>query len=166
MRMIENRVYDELHVGDTAQIVRQLTRDDIAVFAIMSGDVNPAHVDEEFAEHDRFHKIIAHGMWGGALISAVLGTELPGPGTIYLEQSLKFLAPVGIGDTITARVEVVEKTDKGHVRLACSCVNQDGVVVISGLAEVIAPRQKICRERKVMPELSLEPDHRHYDAQG
>src|SRR6516164_2797272 len=87
---IENRTFDELKVGDTASISRTLTQKDIELFAIMSGDVNPAHVDEEFAKSDMFQKIIAHGMWGGALISTVLGTELPGPGTIYVSQSLNF----------------------------------------------------------------------------
>ncbi len=93
-------------VGDSASIVRTLTYKDIELFAIMSGDVNPAHVDEEFAKSDMFHQIIAHGMWGGALISTVLGTQLPGPGAIYLGQSLKFRRPVCLGDTITITVKV------------------------------------------------------------
>ena len=81
MDMIENRTFDEIAVGDGASLVRTLSREDIELFAIMSGDVNPAHVDAEYAKTDIFHKVIAQGMWGGALISAVLGTELPGPGT-------------------------------------------------------------------------------------
>lgn len=76
---IENRTFDELAVGDSATLERRLTMDDIKLFAIMSGDVNPAHVDEDFAKSSRFHEVIAHGMWGGALISTVLGTEMPGP---------------------------------------------------------------------------------------
>jgi phosphate acetyltransferase/phosphate butyryltransferase len=98
---IENRTFNELQVGDGASIVRTLTYKDIELFAIMSGDVNPAHVDEEFAKSDMFHRIIAHGMWGGALISTVLGTQLPGPGAICLGQSLRFRRPVCLGDTIT-----------------------------------------------------------------
>jgi phosphate acetyltransferase len=103
MQFIENRTFAELNFGDSAELVRTLSVRDIEIFAVMSGDVNPAHVDPDFAAMDMFHKVIAHGMWGGTLISAVLGTELPGPGTIYLTQNLKFLAPVGLGDTVTSR---------------------------------------------------------------
>jgi hypothetical protein len=88
--MIENRTFEEIAVGESAQISRTLGQREIQLFALASGDVNPAHVDPEFAATDMFHKVIAHGLWGGGLISAVLGTELPGPGTIYLEQSLRF----------------------------------------------------------------------------
>ncbi|MDF1873855.1 MaoC/PaaZ C-terminal domain-containing protein [Vannielia sp.] len=108
MQFIENKTYDELKIGDTAELIRKLTPKDIEMFALMSGDVNPAHVDEQFAKSDIFHKVIAHGMWGGALISAVLGTELPGPGTIYLSQNLSFRRPVGLGDTVTVRITVKE----------------------------------------------------------
>src|ERR1700738_4988907 len=93
--LLINYTFDEIQVGDTASVSHQLTQKDINLFAIMSGDINPAHVDAEYAKTDIFHKIVAHGMWGGALISTVLGTKLPGPGTIYLSQSLKFLSPVG-----------------------------------------------------------------------
>ena len=86
----------------------------------MSGDVNPAHVDAEFAASDMFHKIIAHGMWGGALISTLLGTELPGPGTIYLGQALRFRRPVGLGDTITVTVTVESQGREWH-RVVLDC---------------------------------------------
>ncbi len=160
---IENRTFDELKVGDTASISRTLTQKDIELFAIMSGDVNPAHVDEEFAKSDMFHKIIAHGMWGGALISTVLGTQLPGPGAIYLAQSLRFRRPVGLGDTILVTVKVSEKDEEKHrVTLDCQAVNQSGEVVISGTAEVIAPAQKISRERVMLPEIKLLERGQHY----
>ena len=94
--IIENRTFDEIAVGESASISRTLTKDDIALFAVVSGDVNPAHLDESYAASDMFHRIIAHGMWGGALVSAVLGTRLPGPGTIYLGQDLHFRKPVSI----------------------------------------------------------------------
>ena len=94
MDYIENRTFDEIKVGDSTSLVRTLTKDDISIFAAMSGDVNPAHVDEEYARSDMFHKIIAHGMWGGSLISTLLGTKLPGPGAIYLGQTLSFRRPV------------------------------------------------------------------------
>lgn len=153
---IENRTFDELHPGDSAEITRTLKPQDIELFAVMSGDVNPAHVDEEFARSDMFHKVIAHGMWGGALISAVLGTELPGPGTIYLDQSLRFRRPVGLGDTVTVRVTVREKDpEKKRVVLDCLCLNQDGEAVIVGEAHVIAPTTKVRRPRVQLPEVHL-----------
>src|SRR6516225_7998842 len=111
---IENRTFDEVAIGDEARLSRSLTWRDIELFAAMSGDVNPAHVDEEFAKSDMFHKIIAHGMWGGALISTVLGTELPGPGTIYVSQTLNFRRPIGLGDTITVTVKVVDMDVSKH----------------------------------------------------
>jgi phosphate acetyltransferase/phosphate butyryltransferase len=160
---IENRTFDELKVGDTASISRTLTEKDVELFAIMSGDVNPAHVDEDFAKSDMFHKIIAHGMWGGALISTVLGTQLPGPGAIYLGQSLRFRRPVGLGDTILVSVKVAEMdAEKHRVTLDCQAVNQRGEVVISGTAEVIAPLEKISRERVSLPEVKLLEKGRHY----
>ena len=111
IKLIENRTFDELRIGDSASLVRTLTLRDIELFAVMSGDVNPAHVDVEYAKSDMFHKVIAHGMWSGALISTVLGTQLPGPGTIYLGQSMRFHRPVGIGDTLTVTLRVT----KSHV---------------------------------------------------
>ncbi|MEM7752543.1 MAG: bifunctional enoyl-CoA hydratase/phosphate acetyltransferase [Pseudomonadota bacterium] len=164
LEFIENRPFDEIAVGDFAELVRTLTAQDIDAFAVVSGDVNPAHVDTEFAEGDIFHKVIAHGMWGGALISNVLGTQLPGPGTIYLEQSLKFLKPVGIGDTVTVRVTVAEKhAEKKRLTLECACTNGDGKPVIVGQAHVIAPDRKIRRPRVTMPDLVL---HKHGAVHG
>lgn len=164
LEFIENRPFDEIKLGDFAELVRTLSARDIDAFAIVSGDVNPAHVDSDFAEGDIFHKVIAHGMWGGALISNVLGTQLPGPGTIYLEQSLKFLKPVGIGDTVTVRVTVVEKNfEKKRLTLDCTCTNGDGKPVIAGQAHVIAPDRKIRRPRVTMPDLVL---HKHGAVHG
>ena len=154
---IENRTFDEIAIGATASLTHKLKHRDIELFAVMSGDVNPAHVDPEYAKSDMFHKIIAHGMWGGALISTVLGTELPGPGTIYLDQSLKFLAPVALGDSITVTVTAREKEEKNHrVTFDCKCTNQKGKVVIDGTALVIAPTEKIRRRRVELPEVRLE----------
>lgn len=165
MGFIENRPFDEIAVGDTAQIVRTLTAQDIDAFAVVSGDVNPAHVDAEFAQGDIFHKVVAHGMWGGALISNVLGTQLPGPGTIYLNQSLTFHQPVGIGDTVTVQVCVTKKdADKKHLTLACTCTNSAGTDVITGEAAVIAPYKKVRRPRAVMPDLIMHRKGAAYDA--
>lgn len=162
---IENRPFDEINVGDFAELVRTLTVEDIDAFAVVSGDVNPAHVDAAFAQEDIFHKVIAHGMWGGALISNVLGTQLPGPGTIYLDQTLKFLKPVGVGDTVTVRVTVAEKhPEKKRLTLDCMCSNGDGKPVITGQAKVIAPDRKIRRPRVTMPDMVMHRRGAAYDS--
>lgn len=156
MEYLENRTFDEIQVGDSASLIRTLTEKDIKVFAIMSGDINPAHVDADYAKSDMFEKIIGHGMWGGALISTVLGTELPGPGTIYIGQTLRFKKPVGIGDTLKITVTAAEKKpEKNRIIFSCDCRNQKDEAVIEGQAEVIAPTKKIRRPKVVMPEISL-----------
>ncbi len=164
---IENRTFDEIAIGDQARLSRSLTWRDIELFAAMSGDVNPAHVDEEFARSDMFHRIIAHGMWGGALISTVLGTELPGPGTIYVRQTLNFRRPIGLGDTVTVTVRAVAKNStKQRLTFDCDVVNQDGKVVISGRAEVVAPTEKVCRARVPLPQVELRESRRTGSAGG
>lgn len=156
MQYIENKTFAELKIGDSAELTRTLKPQDIELFAVMSGDVNPAHVDAEYAQSDMFHKVIGHGMWGGALISAVLGTELPGPGTIYLNQSLSFRHAVGLGDTVTVRVTVAGlEPEHHHVTLDCICLNQRGETVIKGQALVIAPTEKVHRPRAALPEVHL-----------
>ena len=160
--MIENHTFDEIALGDTASISRTLTTEDIQLFALVSGDVNPAHLDADYAATDMFRRVIAHGMWGGGLISAVLGTELPGPGAIYLSQSLRFTRPVGVGDTITTTVTVLEKRPEHQVvLLQCQCINQDGMDVITGQAEVKAPTEKVRRPRLTLPDVRLS-DHDGY----
>jgi len=154
--MIENRTFDEIALGDTASITRTLTQEDIDLFAVVSGDANPAHLDPAYAETDLFHRIIAHGMWGGTLISAVLGMRLPGPGTIYIAQDLHFAAPVGLGDAVTATVTVRAKIpDTQRILFDCACTTQDGRTVITGSAEVQAPHEKICRSRIELPDVRL-----------
>ncbi|WP_087747864.1 MULTISPECIES: bifunctional enoyl-CoA hydratase/phosphate acetyltransferase [unclassified Acidovorax] len=153
---VRNRTFDEIAVGDTASFERTLSTEDIQLFAVLSGDVNPQHLDAEYAASTRFQGVIAHGMLGGALISAVLGTRLPGPGTIYLGQTLKFLAPVRVGDTLHVSVTVTARDEaKKRLQLACSCTNQDGVAVIRGEADVIAPTERIERARTTLPEVRL-----------
>jgi len=154
--LIENRTLDELAIGDSAEMVRVLAMSDIELFAVMSGDVNPAHLDAAYADETQFHHVIAHGMWGGALISAVLGTRLPGPGTIYIDQSLHFQRPVAIGDTITVRVTVAGiDHETGRVTLDCQCRNQHDKVVIAGQAEVLAPRVKVRRAVTTLPMVRM-----------
>lgn len=163
MSYIENRIFDEIIIGESASLKRTLTQEDIELFAIMSGDVNPAHVDVEYAKNDMFHKVIAHGMWGASLISTVLGTELPGPGTVYLNQTLKFEHPVAIGDTITVTLMVIDKkTEKNIIVLDCACINQMGKTVISGHASVIAPIIKVKRQRIELPKILLKPKKDHW----
>jgi phosphate acetyltransferase len=153
---IENRTYDEIQVGDSASLTRTLRPEDIQLFAVMSGDVNPAHVDPEYAKSSMFHEVIAHGMWGGALISTVLGTQFPGPGTIYIDQTLHFSRPVGVGDTITVTLTATRKFDHNrHIVFDCVCTNQDGQKVIRGTAEVLAPTEKIKRARIELPDVTL-----------
>lgn len=156
--ILHNRTFDEITIGDTATIARTLTLEDIQLFAALSGDINPSHVDPKFAASTRFQEIVAHGMWGGALISAVLGTKLPGPGTIYQSQTLRFMAPIMAGDHLQTQVTVTEKDAKDQtVRLHCQCTNQNGQTVIEGDAVVIAPDQKIEWDRSALPEIRTEP---------
>lgn len=160
--MIENVTFDELRIGQTERLVRTLSQADIQAFAAVSGDTNPAHLDPVYADATMFHGVIAHGMWGGALISAVLGTTLPGPGTIYLEQSLRFSRPVRVGDTLTVTVTVLSKDDdKKRVELDCVVTNQQGDKVLSGLAKVLAPTEKVRQPRIHAPQIQLfDPDAR------
>jgi phosphate acetyltransferase/phosphate butyryltransferase len=154
--LIHNRPFDEIAVGDSACMERMLTQQDIQLFAVLSGDSNPQHLDAGFAASTCFHGIIAQGMWGGALISALLGTRLPGPGTIYKGQTLRFLGPIRVGDTLTIRVTVLSReVDLKLVRLACACINQHGDTVIEGEAEVIAPTGKIELACMTLPEIRL-----------
>jgi enoyl-[acyl-carrier protein] reductase I len=154
--LVANKTFNELALGDRASSTRVLTRQDIELFAIVSGDVNPCHLDPVFAESQMFAGVVAHGMWGGALISAVLGTELPGPGTIYLGQDLRFCRPVRIGDAVTTTVTLREKRPSRSIAVFdCQCVNQHGDEVIRGTAEVIAPTEKITRPRTLLPSVAL-----------
>jgi phosphate acetyltransferase/phosphate butyryltransferase len=160
LEVLRNRTFDEIAVGDSASLERTLTAADIQLFAVMSGDINPQHIDAEFAESTRFHGVIAHGMWGAALISALLGTRLPGPGTIYIGQTLKFRAPVRVGDTLTVQVTVKARDAERHqLVLDCSCTNQDGKVVIAGEATVAAPTERIERLRGTLPQVRVSLQH-------
>lgn len=129
--------FHDLKIGQTASIQKTFGAADITAFAGISMDVNPIHMSEGYAKNTLFGKRIVHGMLTASLISAVLGIQLPGPGTIYLGQELKFMAPVYLGDDITATVEIIElREDKKIVKLNTTCVNQDGKTVISGVATV------------------------------
>lgn len=131
----------EMKIGDSASFTKTITDTDIYLYAGISGDFNPAHVNQVEAEKGMFGKRIAHGMLSAGLISAVLGTMLPGPGTIYMGQELRFTKPVFVGDTITATITVAELIpEKNRAKLETVCTNQDGEVVIKGMATVMPPK--------------------------
>ena len=132
---------DELKMGQSASYTKTITESDVKLFAELSGDSNPVHLDDDFAKNTIFKGRIAHGMLCGSLISTVLGMYLPGPGSIYLKQELKFMAPVYFGDTLTATCSVKEKVvEKNRVILDCKVTNQNDVVVISGEATIMPPK--------------------------
>ena len=135
------KTIEELKVGDTAKFSKTVSESDVYLFAGVTGDLNPAHVSEEFAKDTFFKTRIAHGMLSASFISTVIGTMLPGPGSVYMRQEASFLAPVKFGDTITAVVEVAEIiADKKRVRLKTYCINQEKTVVVDGEALVSPPR--------------------------
>ena len=138
--MIGKRI-DEIKVGDKAEFTKTVSESDIYLYAGVTCDFNPAHINEEYAKKTFFKTRIAHGMLLAGFISTVIGNRLPGPGTIYIRQELNFLAPVRIGDTITASVEVLEiDSGKNRVRIKTDCVNQDGTTVLDGEAVVSPPK--------------------------
>ncbi len=139
-KMVRHWGYDEIEIGQKASYVRRLEERDLVLFAAVSGDRNPLHLDANYAATTPFNQRIAHGMWTAGLISAALAMELPGPGGIYLGQTLEFRAPVFVGDTITVRLEVLSKRDKNRIlSLSCDASNQDDRTVVRGEARVIAP---------------------------
>lgn len=157
MSTISNYTYAEISLGQTASYTRQVGEQDLQLFAVVSGDVNPVHLDADFAATTVFGERIAHGMLTGAFISAALAMELPGPGTIYLSQSLRFRLPVKIGDTITVTLEVTEKQDRGRVvTLDCKASNAAGKTVVTGTAQVSAPEQKLVIARPTPPGVTLQ----------
>lgn len=130
-----------IQVGDSASMIKTFTDEEVRTFAEISGDKNPIHIDDEFAAKTRFKKRLVHGILTSGMISALLGMELPGQGSIYLQQTLNFRAPVFIGDTISATVTVTKvRQDKPIVTLSTECKNQEGVVVIDGEAILLAPK--------------------------
>jgi 3-hydroxybutyryl-CoA dehydratase len=140
--MPEGKSIDELKIGDSAQILRTVTEGDIELFAKATGDFNPIHLDQAYAEKTMFKGRIAHGLISVGFLSAILGNILPGYGTVYLSQEIKFLAPVRIGDTITARVEILEIVlEKNRTKFRTNCMNQDGKLVVDGIAWVMPPKK-------------------------
>ncbi len=153
---MENVTYDELQIGQSQQLQRAVTLEDVQAFAAISGDINPAHLNEEYANETMFKGVIAHGMFGAALISALFGTRFPGPGTIYLGQELKFTRPVRIGDTLTVAATINEKDDvKKRVVMDCVVTNQNGEVVLKGVARLMPPTEKVRVRTVNAPQIEL-----------
>ncbi len=141
--MTEGKSIHELKVGDSAQISKTIAESDIELFARATGDFNPVHLDQAYAEKTSFKGRIAHGLLSVGLLSTILGNTLPGHGTIYLSQEVKFLAPVRIGDTITAKVEVIELIpEKNRAKFRTTCTNQDGKEVVEGIAWGMPPKKE------------------------
>ncbi|CAD7846436.1 MAG: MaoC-like dehydratase [Olavius algarvensis Delta 4 endosymbiont] len=140
--MIHGKTIDQIKVGDQAAVSKTISESDVYLYAGITGDLNPAHVNEAYAEQTFFKTRIAHGMLSAGFVSAILGMHLPGPGTIYLHQTLSFKAPVKIGDTLTASVKVLEViAEKNRLRLQTVCENQEGTVVMDGEALVSPPKK-------------------------
>lgn len=139
--MLIGRTIEDINIGDSASIARTISESDIYLYAGITGDLNSVHINEEVAKKSMFKGRIAHGMLTAGLISAVLGNYLPGPGSIYISQELKFISPVRAGDTITAEVEVLEIINNKIVKLKTNCINQNGDIVIEGIATILPPKK-------------------------
>lgn len=154
---LRNTPYDQMRIGDKATYQRTLTEQDLILFATVSGDYNPIHLDETYAASTSFGERIAHGMWTGSLISAALAIVMPGPGGIYSSQELKFLRPVKLGDTLIVELEVLEKNERRKSALIrTDVVNQHGKAVVKGAAGIIPATEAVCVERVHLPSVSIE----------
>jgi 3-hydroxybutyryl-CoA dehydratase len=157
MEYLTNYTYEEIEIGQQASLQRTLSHQDIILFASVSGDINPIHLDAEFAKKTLFGEVIAHGMWSGIFISTLLGTQLPGPGTIYVNENLQFRRPVKIGDTLTVTITAMEKQeDKKRIIFSSSITNQDNKVVVLGSTVVIAPTEKIRVAKPQLPRVEIQ----------
>jgi phosphate acetyltransferase len=163
-RFVVNKTYDEIRVGDYASLSRTLMPEDVKLFAVLTGDLNPTAVDAQYSESGMFREVMAHGMWSGSLISTLLGTQFPGPGTILIDEYLHFSRPVTIGDTITVTLTAKQKFDHNkHVILDCIGINQENLQVVRGTAEVRAPSEKISRLQQMnAPAVSIDNKQERY----
>jgi len=155
MAQISNFTFDEIQIGQTTSFSRTIGEREIMLFAAASGDVNPLHLDPVYAATTPFGEPIAHGILSASLISAAVALQLPGPGAVYVSQSLRFLRPVKAGDQLTARLEVTAKrADKKFITLDCEIVNQHGKPVVTGQAEIMAPVEKVTIDLPELPAIS------------
>ena len=158
MRKLENIPFEELTVGSRDSLTRTLTEQDLLLFAKVSGDTNPVHLDKDFAATTQFEGRIAHGMWTASLISCALATRLPGPGGVYLGQELKFKYPVKLGDTVTVELEVLEINERRkRAKVSTNVVNQDGRTVVKGTAEIMPAVEKVSVDEYPLPDVELIP---------
>ena len=156
MASLENFPINELVVGQSASYNKTLTQNDVILFAACSGDLNPVHLDKAYAATTAFGEPIGHGMWTGALVSAAIAMRLPGPGSVYRSQSLSFKHPVKIGDTVTVTLTVSEIKERIKlVTLECEAHNQDGKLIAKGVAEVIAPGEKLIVDAGELPAITV-----------
>jgi phosphate acetyltransferase len=156
MEFIENKVFAEIKIGDSASLSRTLTLEDIRLFALVSGDVNPTHLDQKYAETHDISKLSGHSLWAGTLLSSLFGNQLPGPGTIYREQNIQFKRQVFLGETVTITITVKEKHPDEHlVIFDCRCENQNGDLIYVGCANVYAPTEKITWRRAALPKVHI-----------
>ncbi|MGE5478517.1 MAG: bifunctional enoyl-CoA hydratase/phosphate acetyltransferase [Bacteroidales bacterium] len=164
VEMMENRTWDEIKVGDSATLTRTCRMEDVELFGVATGDMNPTHYSAEQAQQlAGYRKVMAHSMWGGSLLSALLGSELPGPGTVYKSQNFEFLRAVEVGDTLTVKIVVTEKQSPNVVLFATSAVNQKGEEVFAGVASVFAPTQKVVQAKAELHEVSLRRRHHVFE---
>ena len=163
-RHVVNKTYDEIRVGDFASLTRTLMPEDVRLFAVLTGDFNPATAESRYSESGMFREVMAHGMWSGSLISTVLATQFPGPGTILIDESLHFARPVTLGDTITITLTAKQKFDHNkHVILDCVGTNQENMQVLRGTAEVLAPTEKISHLQEFQrPSVSIDNKHERF----
>ncbi len=156
LNKLKPQTYEQLEIGSEGRFTKQLTERDIVLFGETSGDINPVHFDSEYAATTLFETRIAHGMWSAGLISTVIGIVMPGPGSIYISQDLKFKRPVRIGDTLTAVLSVKEKIEKRqYVVLDCKVINQHDEVVTMGEATVMPPKITDELDAPVIPQVRV-----------
>lgn len=152
MEFLENKTYDELQVGDSATFTRTLTQQDIWLYACLSGDYNPVHLDEEYAKTTVFKGTVAHGMFCASLLSAAVANQLPGPGSIFLSQEFKLRNPARVGDVLSGEIKLIEKKRlKNIVLVECVIKNQEGKTLFSGISTLIAPSEKIRVPKPKLP---------------
>ena len=163
--MIANKTFEEINIGDAASLERTLTKRDVDMFAVISGDMNPTHLSDEYAQMLlESEKVSGHSMWGGALISSLLGNDLPGPGTVYRSQHLEFHGALELEDTVTVSITVKEKrAEDQSVIFACRAVNQRDEEIITGIAEVQAPRKKVTGQGVAAHDLTYRARHAFRD---
>lgn len=155
MRVLENIIYDELQVGDYATFTKTLTEEQLVLFAAASSDTNPQSLELENVKKELLNPDFGYGMWSESIITAAIDNVIPGPGTIYLEQQLKFEQKVDIGNTLTVKLTIKEKLERHRVIIHCEVTNQDAELVVSGEAKVIAPTEKISIEQSELPRIKI-----------